>query len=149
MYGLTHRFAREAPAAGDAAEPSALGRISSLGARATVMVVDRDPVTLTMVRRAVADHYHVVVARDVEEALQLVNTIHPEVLVFDAGLDERDVALLTVALAACDELDSVPAVMVQPDEPMNAVTLRRRIDEAVRVSRRVYLGGGLRQRVAA
>jgi hypothetical protein len=29
------------------------------------------------------------------------------------------------------------------------VSLRRRIDEAIRVTRRVYLGGGLRHRVAA
>ena len=32
---------------------------------------------------------------------------------------------------------------------MNTITLRRRIDDAIRVSRRVYLGGGLRHRVAA
>jgi hypothetical protein len=32
---------------------------------------------------------------------------------------------------------------------MNAVSLRKRIDEAVRVTRRVYLGGGLRNRLAA
>jgi hypothetical protein len=59
------------------------------------------------------------------------------------------VAIVTVALAACDILDATPAVMVDPNEPMNTVTLRRRIDDAIRVSRRVYLGGGLRHRVAA
>jgi hypothetical protein len=39
--------------------------------------------------------------------------------------------------------------MVDPYEPMNTSTLRRRIDDAIRVSRRVYLGGGLRHRLAA
>ena len=32
---------------------------------------------------------------------------------------------------------------------MNALGLRQRIDEAIRVTRRVYLGGGLRHRMAA
>ena len=43
----------------------------------------------------------------------------PDVLVFDMGLDKAEVAMVTVALAACDELDSTPVVMVDPDEPMN------------------------------
>jgi DNA-binding response OmpR family regulator len=101
-----------------------------------------------MVRRAVAD-YHVAVARDVEEALGLVSDMKPDVLVFDVGLDDADVAMVTVALAACDVLDAIPAVMVDPDEPMNTITLRRRIDDAIHVNRRVYLGGGLRHRLAA
>lgn len=149
MYGLTHRLANDTPPQGDVVEPSLLARITPLGARATVLVIDRDPLTLAMVRRAVADHYHVVVARDAEEALGLVNDMRPDVLVFDVGLDNAEVAMVTVALAACDVLDATPAVMVDPDEPMNTITLRRRIDDAIRVSRRVYLGGGLRHRVAA
>jgi CheY-like chemotaxis protein len=149
MYGLTHRIANDTPAEGDVVEPSPLARISPLGARATVLVIDRDPLTLTMVRRAVADHYHVAVARDAEEALELVSDMKPDVLVFDVGLDGADVAMVTVALAACDVLDATPAVMVDPHEPMNTVTLRRRIDDAIRVNRRVYLGGGLRHRLAA
>jgi PleD family two-component response regulator len=149
MYGLTHRIANDTPADGDVVEPSPLTRITPLGARATVLVIDRDPLTLTMVRRAVADHYHVAVARDAEEALELVGDMKPDALVFDTGLNDADVAMVTVALAACDVLDATPAVMVDPDEPMNTITLRRRIDDAIRVSRRVYLGGGLRHRLAA
>ena len=57
--------------------------------------------------------------------------------------------MVTVTLAACDELDSTPVIMVDPEQPTNALSLRRRIDEAIRVTRRVYLGGGLRHRVAA
>src|SRR6266480_1653127 len=113
MYGLTHRIASDTPK-GDVVEPSPLARISSLGAPATVMVIDRDPLPLAMVRRAVSDHYHVVVARDAEEALSLVKDMKPDVLVFDVGLDEAEVAIVTVALAACDVLDATPAVMVDP-----------------------------------
>jgi DNA-binding response OmpR family regulator len=102
-----------------------------------------------MVRRAVADHYHVAVARDAEEALELVSDMKPDALVYDVGLDDADVAMVTVALAACDVFDATPAVMVDPNEPMNTITLRRRIDDAIRVSRRVYHGGGLRHRLAA
>jgi PleD family two-component response regulator len=150
MYGLTHRIAaNDTLPQGDVVEPSLLARITPLGARATVLVIDRDPLTLAMVRRAVGDHYHVVVARDAEEALGLVNDMRPDALIFDVGLDDAEVAMVTVALAACDVLDATPAVMVDPDEPMNTITLRCRIDDAIRVSRRVYLGGGLRHRVAA
>lgn len=149
MYGLTHRIATDPLPQGDVVEPSLLARITPLGARATVLVIDRDPLTLAMVRRAVADHYHVVVARDAEEALGLVNDMKPDALVFDVGVNDAEVAMVTVALAACDVLDATPAVMIDPDEPMNTITLRRRIDDAIRVSRRVYLGGGLRHRVAA
>ena len=66
MYGLTHRIANDTLPQGDVVEPSLLARITPLGARATVLVIDRDPLTLAMVRRAVADHYHVVVARDAD-----------------------------------------------------------------------------------
>jgi CheY-like chemotaxis protein len=149
MYGLTHRIANDTPAEGDVVEPSLLARIGPLEARATVLVIDRDLLTLTMVRHAVADHYHVAVARDAEEALELVSDMKPDALVFDVGLDDADVATVTVALAARDVLDATPAVVVDPNEPMNSITLRRRIDDAIRVSRRVYLGGGLQHRLAA
>src|SRR4051794_12550748 len=148
MYGLTHRIERDAPQ-GDVVEPSPLTRISSLGAPATVMVIDRDPLTLAMVRRAVSDHYHVVVARDAEEALSLVKDMQPDVLVFDVGLDEAEVAIVPAPPPPCDVLDPPPAVMVAPDEPMNTTPPRRRIDDPTPVTRRVYLGGGLRHRLAA
>jgi hypothetical protein len=57
--------------------------------------------------------------------------------------------MVTVTLAACDELDSTPVIMIDPEQPMNAMGLRKRIDDAIRVARRVYLGGGLRNRLAA
>jgi CheY-like chemotaxis protein len=148
MYGLNHRIDTDPLPAGDPSGPDPLATIRRLGARATIVVIDSDPATLAMVQRAVADHYRIVVADDASEALVLVEHLRPEVLVFDVGLPGSDVAMVTVALAACDHLDSTPAVMLDPEEPMNSTTLRTRIDAAVRVSRRVYLGGGLRQRFA-
>jgi CheY-like chemotaxis protein len=133
MYGLTHRFADVTP----------------IGARATVMVIDRDPLTLTLVREAIGDHYHLVVASDSDEAMALIDAHRPDVVMVDMSLEKAEIAIVTVALAACDELDSTPLVMIEPEQPTNAVTLRRRIDDAVRVARRVYLGGGLRHRLAA
>jgi response regulator RpfG family c-di-GMP phosphodiesterase len=143
MYGLTHRMSTIPH--GDHASPGPLRRV---GARATVVVIESDPSTLVLVRRAVADDYRIVIACDAADALALVDHLRPEVLVFDVGLTDSEVAMVTVALAACDHLDSMPAVMLDPHEPMNAITLRARIDEAVRVSRRVFLGGGLHQRFA-
>jgi CheY-like chemotaxis protein len=138
MYGLTHRFAADH-----------LADVTPIGARATVMVIDRDPLTLTLVREAIGDHYHLVVASNSDEAMALIDAHRPDVVMVDMSLEKAEIAIVTVALAACDELDSTPLVMIEPEQPTNAVTLRRRIDDAVRVARRVYLGGGLRHRLAA
>ena len=45
--------------------------------------------------------------------------------------------------------DVVTVIMIDPEQRLTAVGLRQRIDEAIRVTRRVYLGGGLRHRMAA
>ncbi|HEY8860053.1 MAG TPA: response regulator [Gaiellales bacterium] len=113
------------------------------------MAIDRDRLRLTLVREAIADHYNVVSASDSSEALALIDAHRPDVVLLDMSLEKSDIAMVTMALAACDELDSTPVIMIDPEQPMNAVGLRRRIDEAIRVTRRVYLGGGLRHRMAA
>ncbi|HEY2788558.1 MAG TPA: response regulator [Gaiellales bacterium] len=138
MYGLTHRFATDS-----------LADVTPIGASATVLVIDRDPLTLDLARRAIADHYRIIVAENGTDALSMIDEHHPDVVMIDMTLKTAEIAMVTVALAACDELDSTPVLMVDPDQPTNAVSLRRRIDEAIRVTRRVYLGGGLRHRVAA
>jgi len=138
MYGLTHRF-----------DTDQIADITPIGASATVLLIDRDRLTVPLVRQAIGDHYHLVVASDSTEAMALINAHRPDVVMVDMSLDRAEIAVVTVALAACDELDSTPMVMIEPDQPTNAVGMRRRIDEAVRVARRVYLGGGLRNRVAA
>ena len=52
MYGLNHRFTTD------------LANVTPIGARATVLVIDRDPLTLSLVEQAVAGHYEIVVAID-------------------------------------------------------------------------------------
>ena len=138
MYGLTHRFATT----------TTLADVTPIGASVTVMAIDRDRLTLTLVREAIAGHYDVVSASDSSEALALIDAHRPDVVLLDMSLEKSDIAMVTMALA-CDELDSTPVIMIDPEQPMNAVGLRRRIDEAIRVTRRVYLGGGLRHRMAA
>jgi hypothetical protein len=88
MYGLTHRL----PIIADAghAAPAAARPLRALG---SVMVIDRDRLTLQLVHQAVS------------------------------------------------RLDR--------DQPNNAESIRARIDAARKVTRRVYLGGGLRHRMAA
>ena len=137
MYGLNHRFTTD------------LANVTPIGARATVLVIDRDPLTLSLVEQAVAGHYDVVVAVDASEALSLVDEHRPDVVLVDLTLGNAEIAMITVTLAACDELDSTPVIMIDPEQPMNAMGLRKRIDDAIRVARRVYLGGGLRNRLAA
>ena len=138
MYGLTHRFATDS-----------LADVTPIGASATVLVIDRDPLTLDLARRAIADHYRIIVAENGTDALGMIDEHHPDIVMIDMTLENAEIAMVTVALAACDELDSTPVIMVDPEQPTNAVSLRRRIDEAIRVTRRVYMGGGLLHRVAA
>jgi CheY-like chemotaxis protein len=140
MYGLTHRL----PSIADA-EPAA----HPLRALGSVLVIDRDPLTLQLVRQAVSADHHVVTARDAAEATSLLDETHPDVIVLDSSLDEAEVALVTVSLAACDSMDAIPTVMIDLDQPINANSIRARIDAARKVTRRVYLGGGLRHRMAA
>jgi DNA-binding response OmpR family regulator len=123
--------------------------VTPIGARATVLVIDRDPLALGLVEQAVAGHYEIVVAADATEALSLVDEHRPDVVLVDMTLGTAEIAMITVTLAACDELDSTPVIMIDPEQPMNAMGLRKRIDDAIRVARRVYLGGGLRNRLAA
>ena len=138
MYGLTHRFATDS-----------LADVTSIGASATVLVIDRDPLTLDLARRAIADHYRIIVAENGTDALAMIDEHHPDIVMIDMTFANAEIAMVTVALAACDELDSTPVIMVDPEQPTNAMSLRRRIDEAIRVTRRVYMGGGLLHRVAA
>jgi CheY-like chemotaxis protein len=138
MYGLSHRFATDS-----------LANVTPIGASATVLVIDRDPLTLDLARRAISGHYRIVEATGGNEALALIDEHRPDVVMIDMTLDNAEIAMVTVSLAACDELGSTPVIMVDPEQPTNVVGLRRRIDEAIRVTRRVYLGGGLRHRVAA
>src|SRR5437763_8776564 len=69
MYGLNHRFTDHP-----------LANVTPMGAGATVLVIDRDPIALTLVREAVADHYRVVIAADSGEALALINEHAPAVV---------------------------------------------------------------------
>ena len=110
MYGLTHRFATT----------TTLADVTPIGASVTVMVIDRDRLTLTLVREAIAGHYDIVSASDSGEALALINAHRPDVVLLDMSLEKSEIAMVTVALAACDELDATPVIMIDPEQPMNA-----------------------------
>ena len=110
MYGLSHRFANES-----------LANVTPIGASATVLVIDRDPLTLDLARRAIADHYRIIVATNGTEALAMIDDHRPDVVMVDMTLDKAEIAMVTVALAACDELDSTPVIMVDPEQPTNAL----------------------------
>ena len=82
MYGLTHRFATT----------TTLADVTPIGASVTVMVIDRDRLTLTLVREAIAGHYDVVSASDSGEALALINAQRPDVVLLDMSLEKTEVA---------------------------------------------------------
>ena len=138
MYGLTQRLvtpllARHDPdrGAGDRARASTATR-----SRSTCVRAARSPTTTGSSSPPTAD-----------EALALIDEHRPDVVMLDMSLGQR-------RDRHGDRRRSPPAtsstrrrsIMIDPEQPVNAMGLRQRIDDAIRVARRVYLGGGLRNR---
>src|SRR4029077_3592220 len=72
MYGLTHRFATDS-----------LADVTSIGASATVLVLDPVPLTLELARRSIADHSRFIVAENGTEALAMIDEHHPDIVMID------------------------------------------------------------------
>ena len=144
MYGLTDRIVRtDTP--GDAVVAASAPVIPlTVG---TVMVIDRDPSMLSVVRRCLDGICDIAVARDAAEVLSQMAVLRPTALLLDLGLDPTELIAIEDGLAAAG-LDAIPVVMIDPQEPVNAEELRSRVRSAVHVASRVWLGGGLRSRVS-
>ena len=142
MYGLADRIARSAIHRNQATS------VVDLPPRGTIMVVDRDPAMLAMVRSALEGSCHIVVARDAGEALGQIEWARPGAVLADAGLGAEQLDLLARGLATlgCDHL---PVVTIDPAQPVGPSDLRRIAARALGVTSRVWMTGGLRDRVAA
>jgi CheY-like chemotaxis protein len=148
MYGLADRIARNDPGASNTVARDGLAPVVPLVPHGTIMVVDRDPDMLELVRRCLHEVAHIVVARDAAEVLRQLPWNHPDVLLLDMSLDDDQIAAISDGLAAT-WANTIPVVMLDPAEALNGDELRRRVRAAMRVNGRVYLGGGLRVRMAA
>jgi PleD family two-component response regulator len=144
MYGLTDRIVRtDTP--GDAIVAASSNVVPlTVG---SVMVIDRDLNMLSLVRRCLDGICDIAVARDAAEVLSQVAVLRPTALLLDLGLDPTELIAIEDGLAAAG-LDAIPVVMIDPHEPVNAEELRSRVRSAVHVASRVWLGGGLRNRVS-
>jgi CheY-like chemotaxis protein len=142
MYGLTDRITRT-DTLGDAVVAASASVVPlTVG---SVMVVDRDPSMLSVVRRCLDAVCDIAVARDAAEVLSQMAVLRPTALLLDLGLDPTELIAIEDGLAAAG-LDAIPVVMIDPQEPVNAEELRSRVRSAVHVASRVWLGGGLRSR---
>jgi DNA-binding response OmpR family regulator len=137
MHGLTHRYANRQPTD---AVPT--------GAAATVLVIDCDPLTLPQVRQATDDHFRIITAADGVQALAMIDEHHPDIVMIDMTLPSDEIATVTMGVVARNEFDAMPVIMMDPEQLQNSVSVRGRIDEALDVIQRVYMGGGLRNRTA-
>jgi CheY-like chemotaxis protein len=137
MYGLNHRLGGQTQTSEDSAP------------RGTVLVVDCDPVTIELARKAVAGSYDLLVAADAAEAMPLLRAHIADAVVVDIAQPGDCVDLVADAIASDDHPDVAPLVLLDHSEAVNAADIRGRVDQAMRVGRRGYLGGGLRQRMAA
>jgi hypothetical protein len=142
MHGLADRIARSAIHRHHATP------VVDLPPRGPIMVGDRDPAMLAMVRTALEGVCSIVVARDAGEALGQVEWARPEAVLADAGLgaDQLDLLARGFATLGCDHL---PIVTVDPSQPLGPSDLRRIAARALGVTSRVWMAGGLRERVAA
>jgi len=146
MYGLADRITRsDSPFEGD----SAGAEIVPLFPRTGVLVLERDgSTTVELVRVCLGDTCAIAVAADAAGALAQVPDVRPGVILIDLRIDPAAVDVLVDGLAAAG-LDAIPVITIDPSEPLNAEALRGRIAAALRVSRRVWFGGGLRSRLVA
>ncbi len=136
MYGLTDRLTRTESTATSAGADGGLAPVIALFPRASVLVVDRDPSTLQLIRTCLDDSCHIAVARDDQEALEQVHSVRPAVVLLDTSIDEREIALVADGLADAG-LDAIPLLMIDPTEPLNGDALYDRVQAAVLVTRRV------------
>ena len=141
MYGLADRITTTDPAPGPA------GRVIALFPRASVLVIEHGPSTSLLIR-PLAAHCDIAVAGGLGEALAPLHCVRPAVILIDLGIHPEDVESLADGLAAAG-LDAIPLITVDPSEPLNADALMARVRAAFHVTRRVWLGGGLRSRMAA
>src|SRR6478752_3813401 len=107
MYGLADRIARSA------IHQNHPTPVVELAPRGSIMVVDRDPAMLAMVRSALEGSCHIVVARDAGEALSQIEWARPEALLADAGLGADELDLLAAgwrrsAATTCRSSPSTP-----------------------------------------
>jgi CheY-like chemotaxis protein len=136
MYGLNHRLGGQTQ------------KLPVPSPRGTVLVVDSDPVTVELARRAVAGSYELLVAADAAEAMPLLRAHVADAVVIDVAQPGDCVDRVAGAIATDDHPDAAPLVLLDHSEAVNAADIRGRVDQAMRVGRRGYLGGGLRQRMA-
>jgi DNA-binding NarL/FixJ family response regulator len=139
MHGLTHRL----PAGGS---PGSTVPIRPLG---RVVAVADDPATLTLTRQALAIDHRLAVAGNAAEALALLASARPDVVVLGAGLGRFTGARVLAGLAELHGPGVVPVVELDPSCPLTAEDIRARIDAARSATSRSYLVGGLRNRLAA
>jgi DNA-binding NtrC family response regulator len=143
MYGLTHRLPHAVP------DPDGDATVVSLHPRGTVLVVANDRATLPLVRLAIQSDHRLIEAADAGQALAALRFAPADVLVIDRALAAPDAAAITLALAASSERDTVPIIVLDHDQRLNADAVREQVCQAIVATRRGYLGGGLRSRMAA
>jgi CheY-like chemotaxis protein len=142
MYGLADRITTTTDAASGPG-----GRVIDLFPRASVLVIEHGPSTSPLIH-PLAPHCDIAVTGGVDEALALLHSVRPALILIDLGIPAEDVESLADGLAAAG-LDAIPLITVDPSEPLNADALTARVRAAFHVTRRVWFGGGLRSRMAA
>ena len=139
MYGLARRLpADDSP--GSAVPIRPLGRL---------LAVDVDPATVALTRQALAPDHRIIVAGDAGQALELLASARPDVVVLGAGLSRFCASRVLSGLAALHGPGVVPVVQFDHADRLTAEVIRARIEAARGATSRCYMVGGLRSRIAA
>lgn len=139
MYGLARRLPADD-------SPGSVLPIRPLG---RLLAVDDDPATLALTRQALAPDHRMAVAADASEALALLASTRPDVVVLGPGLSRFCASRVLAGLAALHGAGVVPVVQLDPADRLTADRIRTRVDAARGATSRGYLVGGLRSRIAA
>ena len=83
-----------------------------MAARAKILIVDDDEITLELMRLKLAERYDIVTTNAPENALKLAREAEPDLILCDFDMPEMDGAEVSAALRADAELRLVPLIFL-------------------------------------
>ncbi|HEY9192191.1 MAG TPA: HD domain-containing phosphohydrolase [Methyloversatilis sp.] len=86
--------------------------ISPEDRRPTILCVDDDPVNLQVIRQILQNDYRLLFARDGRRALELAETVHPDLILLDVMMPGMSGHEVCAALKAIPALARVPVIFV-------------------------------------
>jgi CheY-like chemotaxis protein len=100
---------------------------------ATILVVDDDPDIRNLLKRMLSTQGHgVITAQDGAEAIVLISTVHPDLLLVDVGLPDIDGAALCRSLKEGHDTRDIPVILMSASADLMDLEQASRADAILR-----------------